>query len=1050
MSKKISRYFWHGSVWSLRLCMLFALLLLIFTGWFFWGIGQKPLDLGFAKEYIETALYDEETGNHISLDKVVLFWPDYKGPLYLQLEDAKILTPGGAVILNIDQAAMSFSRIGLLYGKILPKTIVIRSPSLRISRFEDGRFDFGFGDLTINDQSASDDDLLAKILSYIARPGEESAKKSIISKLEAFEIQNARLVVEDHVLGMSWFIPDFNAGFFSTRTGMSANFGIKLPDVGGEESRVNVNLSYDWDFKDLRLQSDIKNFDTMVLADKFDGAEILRNQNIILNSHVDARFDKSFNPLDLVFTLSSAQGTIFHPDVFNNPIAYKDLNLNARFDGATQKFTMQNTHLIFGNVGLDAGAELTLDKNQNIAGPVILKIDEVQQKDIAPLWPKLLQGDNSETWVVKRLSEGVFKNFVLGFDLSLAHNVETKQWDADARHLKASADFENMSLDYRAPMHPVTKAFGHGTFDLDTDEMDITLEKGFLGKMAIEKAKIVLDKLVAEGEGDCDILTSLKGTLPNVFKFLSEEPIHMNKKMKVDIAKTDGQAKLDVHLHFPAHAGVTLNDFKIDVNGTLEKVKLPELVGDLNFTGGPLDLNVKDGLVKASGKGELEGRDVDFAWEQFIDSVGKKYKSKVKAKMTADPNIRSRLGIDLSDFLEGSVPVDVDYTSYSDGRADIDVKADLTPALFFVDVFDFQKKPDEQGQAGMHVKMKNGVVESVSDLQASGKDFTLSKANLEFKNTKGKTSLSSGKFGAFTLGETKGNFEFSFDKNGAANLNMEAEFLDAQPFLSAKKKEGPYDAPPMVISATANKMRTAKDEVSTNAKFFIDIDHQGRFNQMEMDAKIGASNVYLRYKPDASGKRVFNLQTDDAGAFLKAFQVYNNIVGGKLVIYGEPVAGLYDRNLKGKAEIVDFKAVKAPVLTKLLSILSIPGLLEVLSSDGLNFTKLEADFEWLYRKEGSLLKLENGRTSGNSLGLTFDGTFDNAKRYINVEGTVIPMSEVNNFIGKIPLVGDILTGGSGSVFAATYSVKGESEKPQISVNPLSVLTPGILRRILFE
>lgn len=52
------------------------------------------------------------------------------------------------------------------------------------------------------------------------------------------------------------------------------------------------------------------------------------------------------------------------------------------------------------------GQELTLDKNQNIAGPVILKIDEVQQKDIAPLWPKLLQGDNSETWVVKKIVRG--------------------------------------------------------------------------------------------------------------------------------------------------------------------------------------------------------------------------------------------------------------------------------------------------------------------------------------------------------------------------------------------------------------------------------------------------------------------------------------------------------------------------------------------------------------------------------------------------------------------------------------------------------------------
>jgi hypothetical protein len=61
------------------------------------------------------------------------------------------------------------------------------------------------------------------------------------------------------------------------------------------------------------------------------------------------------------------------------------------------------------------------------------------------------------------------------------------------------------------------------------------------------------------------------------------------------------------------------------------------------------------------------------------------------------------------------------------------------------------------------------------------------------------------------------------------------------------------------------------------------------------------------------------------------------------------------------------------------------------------------------------------------------------------------MDTLNKVLGKIPLVGNILTGGEGGgVFAATYSIKGSSDDPRVSVNPLSVLTPGILRRILWE
>ena len=116
----------------------------------------------------------------------------------------------------------------------------------------------------------------------------------------------------------------------------------------------------------------------------------------------------------------------------------------------------------------------------------------------------------------------------------------------------------------------------------------------------------------------------------------------------------------------------------------------------------------------------------------------------------------------------------------------------------------------------------------------------------------------------------------------------------------------------------------------------------------------------------------------------------------------------------------------------------------------LGFSKLQADYTWQYKPQGSVIIVRNGRTSGNAAGFTFAGTFDRGAHYTDIEGTVVPLSDVNRIISKIPLVGDILTGGSGSVFAATYKIKGDPENPKTSVNPLSVLAPGILRQILFQ
>ena len=94
--------------------------------------------------------------------------------------------------------------------------------------------------------------------------------------------------------------------------------------------------------------------------------------------------------------------------------------------------------------------------------------------------------------------------------------------------------------------------------------------------------------------------------------------------------------------------------------------------------------------------------------------------------------------------------------------------------------------------------------------------------------------------------------------------------------------------------------------------------------------------------------------------------------------------------------------------------------------------------------------MRNGRTSGSSVGLTFEGKIDKREDLTDIGGTVVPVTFVNDFISNIPLIGTLLTGGEGALIAATYSIKGPVKTPTVMVNPLSALTPGILRRIFFE
>jgi hypothetical protein len=65
-----------------------------------------------------------------------------------------------------------------------------------------------------------------------------------------------------------------------------------------------------------------------------------------------------------------------------------------------------------------------------------------------------------------------------------------------------------------------------------------------------------------------------------------------------------------------------------------------------------------------------------------------------------------------------------------------------------------------------------------------------------------------------------------------------------------------------------------------------------------------------------------------------------------------------------------------------------------------------------------------------------------------LKGTLVPLFGINSVLGAIPLLGDVLVSKKGEgVFGMTYSISGNADRPNVGVNPLSVLTPGIFRRI---
>jgi hypothetical protein len=87
--------------------------------------------------------------------------------------------------------------------------------------------------------------------------------------------------------------------------------------------------------------------------------------------------------------------------------------------------------------------------------------------------------------------------------------------------------------------------------------------------------------------------------------------------------------------------------------------------------------------------------------------------------------------------------------------------------------------------------------------------------------------------------------------------------------------------------------------------------------------------------------------------------------------------------------------------------------------------------------------------AGPALGLTGSGSYDIPRDNLDVDGVLAPSPMLNlSMLGSIPVIGDLIVSRRGEgVFGMTYSINGHAEEPRVFVNPVSVLTPGILRRI---
>ena len=277
---------------------------------------------------------------------------------------------------------------------------------------------------------------------------------------------------------------------------------------------------------------------------------------------------------------------------------------------------------------------------------------------------------------------------------------------------------------------------------------------------------------------------------------------------------------------------------------------------------------------------------------------------------------------------------------------------------------------------------------------------------------------------------------------GATRVSVRGASLDARPYFSRLTAEGAPEFGELVLDLAVERIVTTDDQQLTDFRARFETGPEGRYAGLMEGTLATGARMSLSLEPQED-KRLITVRSRDAGAVARTFGIYDNAVGGELLMKAVVHDDQPGAPVTGTVRIEDYRVINAPTLARLLSIATLTGIVGELRGKGIRFSRFEMPFSL----EEHVVTIRDARTSGFTVGVNAEGTVDLESDRVDISGTIVPAYTFNTLIDVIPVLGELLTGGEGEgLFAATYRVGGTTVEPDISVNPLSVLAPGFLRK----
>lgn len=1011
----------------------------------------------------------------------------------LRVEDLRVLKPGGAALLTLPELRLTLQGRALLSGEVRLKTLRVTGARLVATRDAEGRFDFSLGDGDFSPEIKHFSDLFDMADRVLASPD--------LSHLTTIEAEALTLSLTDKRLGRTYELGDGRLRVENRADAFAAELTVSLQGGGDAgPGRALVQLVSQKAASQARITAE---FSDLAAADVAGQAPLLAPLALI-EAPISGRMSAELGAdgvSALEGSLSIGKG-VLRPTPAAVPVAFDRGAFSMSYDAASGAVRLSQMEVQSPSLRAHASGQAYLidEKGARISGPLLtsrlpsafvtqiafddvrvdpegvfaepvhfgrgaldfrlrldpfslelgqlslaedvrrlvltgqigadargwsaaldLRLNEIDTDRLIALWPQKLV-EKTRAWVAKNVLKGNLRDVVAA--LRLEPGAEPR--------LHLAYQFDGANVQVLPSLPPIENGRGYATIEGRTYTMvmtegQVTAPKGGPIDMA---GSVFAVPDVTEKPARANIRLTTRSSLTAALSLLDLPPFNFLSKAERPVDLGEGLAEIDTRLSLPLEKNVPLESVDYHVTGRVTQFSSDKLVAGRKITAEALDVAVDPKGLVISGPGHIGTVAFDARFTQGFAPADKGH-AKLVGRVALSQAATEEFGLGLPAGMvsgQGQATVEIDLAKGKPGE--LRLGSDLSGIGLALPELGWAKPAASKGKLlaevtlGAPVKVHRLVLDAAG-LRAEGAVSMRAGGGLDLARFD-KVTLNGWLDGVVELqGRGPGRAVGIALKGGTVDLRAMPPAKDRGSLKSTSQTSGP-------LRLELDRLLVSKD--ITLHGFRGDFSLTGGFSGDFM-ANLNEGGPRLRGTavPSRHGTAV-RILSDDAGAALASAAVFSSARGGDLTLTLTPreAEGQYD----GVLAIQNLRVRNANVLAELLNAVSVVGLLEQLNGQGLVFNDVEGEF--LLTPE--LVDLRHGSATGASLGVSMAGLYQSGSGQLAMQGVISPVYLLNG-------VGAVLTKRGEGVFGFNYTLGGTADNPDVGVNPLSILTPGMFRGI---